>query len=192
MQKASLLTILFAALTLSAQAQIRLGVKAGVSYTTFTGSSLGAYKLGGHGGLVGNVLLNDFLSLQGEALVSTKGDQTRNLAENVKNKLLYLDVPVLLKVYANGLFFEAGPQVGFLLSGKNTGFNGIEVNVKSQYRPIDLGYVAGLGYQWKSGPNVGLRYNGGITTANAPSAQNLFNRRNSAFQLYGGYIFGGW
>jgi hypothetical protein len=192
MHKASLLTVLFAALALCAQAQIKLGVKAGVSYTTFTGSSLGAYKVGSHGGLVGNVLLNDFLSLQGEALVSTKGDQTRNLAQNVKNKLLYLDVPVLLKVYANGLFFEAGPQVGFLLSGKNTGFNGIEVNVKSQYRPIDFGYAAGLGYQWKSGPNVGLRYNGGITTANDPIAQNLFNRRNSAFQLYGGYIFGGW
>ncbi|GAA3952691.1 hypothetical protein GCM10022406_38020 [Hymenobacter algoricola] len=190
MRRISLLLVLFAAPVLAAQAQLKLGVKAGVSYTTFTGSSLGAYKVGGHGGLVGNVLLNDFLSLQGEALISMKGDQTRDLAVNIKNNLLYLDVPVLLKVHADGLFFEAGPQVGLLLAGKQK--PGSDLNTKSQYRPIDLGYVAGLGYQWKSGPNLGLRYNGGIITANDPGAQNLFRRRNSAFQLYGGYIFGGW
>ncbi|RYU83807.1 porin family protein [Hymenobacter persicinus] len=192
MKKISILAALLGALSLTAQAQIKLGVKAGGSLTNFAGKPNGSgYLVGAHGGLVSNLLLNDFLSLQGEALVSMKGDEFKNVTNAPKTRLLYADVPLLLKVYADGLFFEGGPQVGFLLSAKQ-GNEGSSTDLNKQFRAVDFGYVAGLGYQWTSGPNLGLRYNGSILTANDPAYAGPSTGRNQAFQLYAGYIFGGW
>ncbi|WP_161787220.1 hypothetical protein [Hymenobacter sp. IS2118] len=50
--------------------------------------------------------------------------------------------------------------------------------------------MAGLGYQLESGPMIGLRYNGGISNINEGDA-NPNKIRNSVFQLYAGFLFGG-
>jgi hypothetical protein len=60
-------------------------------------------------------------------------------------------------------------------------------NVTGALRRLDLGYVAGVGYQWSSGPSLGLRYNGGLTRLYDYNG----SLRNSAFQLFAGYVFGG-
>ena len=58
-----------------------------------------------------------------------------------------------------------------------------------------MGYLSGLGYQHKTGPGIGLRYNGGFT--NIPKAVTSGNVtvqpkiRNSVFQLYASFSFGG-
>jgi hypothetical protein len=67
--------------------------------------------------------------------------------------------------------------------------------VKSSLNAVDVGYLLGLGFQRKTGPGIGLRYNGGFTnlpkatTMGSVTVQN--NVRNSAFQLYVTYSFGG-
>ena len=123
-----------------------------------------------------------------------KGAQADN-GENARINQSYIDVPVLFKVKADGLFFEAGPQVGFLASAKYTE-DGMSASVKDDLKKVDFGYAAGLGYQAASGPMVGLRYNGGLTKIG--SSQTYGNVTieagkvyNSAFQLYVGYLFGG-
>ena len=126
-------------------------------------------------------------------LFSTKG--TKGLdefsGEEVKFNLSYVDIPVLLKVKADGLFFEAGPQLGIKVGA--TGKQGpISVDIKEAFRTVDFGYAAGLGYQVASGPMVGLRYNGGFS--NVFKNINVVDQtkvHNSAFQLYVGYLFGG-
>lgn len=184
-----------------AQAQsIKYGVKAGASLTNFTGggSEGGKNLFGFHGGLVANFGINDAFSIQPELLYSMKGykveigSPSSTSGLNTAFRLHYIDIPVLARVTAGGLFFEVGPQVGFLVAAKQkseiTGGSGAGIyyaDLTKLYNTIDFGYAAGLGYQLNQGPDIGLRYNGGFTHINEGST------RNSAFQLYLTYMLGG-
>ncbi len=112
-------------------------------------------------------------------------------ASKLTSRLNYIDVPVLARVNAGGLFFELGPQVGFLVAAKQKAeVSGVtsEQNIKDRVRTVDFGYAAGLGYQLSNGPGIGLRYNGGFIDTRNPSGSSAV--RNSAFQLYLSYQFG--
>ncbi|QIX62094.1 PorT family protein [Hymenobacter sp. BT18] len=205
----------------SAHAQgVRLGVKAGANYSNLAGDLTGKdnyeYKLGFHGGVMLNAPLTDdgFLSVQPELLFSQKGfqyadkestDQNGNTYKTEGNiNYNYLDVPVLLKINADGFYFEGGPQVGYLLSAKNN----IEVKNKTTGQPVtdinrdlnidnakrfEVGYAAGLGYQSEAGWMAGIRYNGAFTKFGDEKYSNgeLRDARNSVFQASVGYLFGG-
>ena len=56
-------------------------------------------------------------------------------------------------------------------------------------RKVDVGYIAGVGYQLPQGLELGLRYNGGISDLSDPSGSSKV--RNSVFQFQVGYLFGG-
>jgi hypothetical protein len=196
---------------------IRLGLKAGANYSNLAGDVTDEdrykSKFGPHGGLMLNIgLLDDgFLSLQPELLYSQKGFKYADTEFTLlgdkykytgKVNFNYLDVPVLFKINADGLFFEAGPQIGYLLSVKDDvkfTKNGNVVNSSENYSDLDnvnrveLGYAAGLGFQAESGPMIGLRYNGSLTdfAKDGYQGNDFKNARNSAFQLYLGYMFGG-
>jgi hypothetical protein len=192
MKKLILSIGLLASISAAAQAQsIKYGIKAGASLTTVTGSDVdhAKNKFGFNGGVLANFGFNDMISIQPEVLYSMKGAK-RDDTNDMRVNLNYIDVPVLLKVStgATGLFFEAGPQVGFLASAK-TKLGGVSFDDKDGYKTIDFGYAAGLGFQVESGPNIGLRYNGGFT--NILKDANDGTIRNSAFQLYVGFMFGG-
>ena len=114
----------------------------------------------------------------------------------VTSRLHYIDVPVLARVNAGGLFFELGPQVGFLVAAKQKTENSggalvgtYNVDIKDRVKTVDFGYAAGLGYQVSNGPGIGLRYNGGFT--NTRNDAGSLAVRNSAFQLYLSFMFGG-
>lgn len=178
----------------AAQAQsITYGVKAGASLTNFTGSDISdnANKFGFHAGVLANFAVNDMFSIQPEVLYSMKGAQVKGNSDNKVN-LNYIDVPVMVKVAtgATGLFFELGPQVGFLAIAKAKDNSG-STDVKDAFNTVDFGYAAGLGFKTESGPMVGLRYNGGFTNTFKEVLGTQPNAKNSAFQLYVGYTFGG-
>lgn len=189
---------LVAGLSSTAQAQrnVSLGLKAGASYSSFVGAQAG--NSGGIAGvLVGafaNIGLSRMVAIQPEVLYSRKGERANDIPGDFSTRLQYIDVPVAFHVNANGLFFEAGPQVGFLLAADEEYLN-VTTDIKSRTNSVDFGYLAGLGYQRKTGPGIGLRYNGGLR--NVPKAVTngvttvQDNRRNSAFQLYLTYSFGG-
>lgn len=188
-------------LTGAAQAQsARFGIKAGASLTNFTGKGAdGAdYKFGFNGGFLANFGLNDVVSIQPEVLYSMKGakgsDSLYGSNVTATATLKYIDVPVLVHINAGGLFFELGPQVGFLASATaKAEANGqsYSEDVKSQLKTVDFGYAAGLGYQMAAGPGIGLRYNGGFIDVNKDNTSSDYATRNGAFQLYLTYLFGG-
>ena len=192
MKKVILSLALLAGMTGAANAQtgVRFGLKGGINYTTLTAKNTDGidYKVGLQAGAFANFGLSDLISIQPEVLYSQKGAQVED-ASDFKLKLNYIDVPVLVKVNAGGLFFEAGPQLGILASAKATD-GSTDQDVKEGYNTVDFGYVAGLGYQLETGPMIGLRYNGGISNIikDGPDSDKV---RNSAFQLYVGYTFGG-
>ncbi|QDA59660.1 porin family protein [Hymenobacter jejuensis] len=219
MKKLSVIVVAFLALTsfcsLSAHAQgLRLGVKAGANLSNLSGNLTNEdrfqNKIGFHGGLLLNAgLVGDgFLSIQPELLYSQKGfknkDKEYSLLGNTlkftgKTNYNYLDLPILLKINAGGLFFEAGPQFSYLLNVKDDSkryVNGQQTSYTSSERDLnnvnrfEVGYAAGLGFQADSGPMIGIRYNGAFTDFSKDGYQNndLRNARNQVFQAYVGFL----
>ena len=198
MKKLILSLGLLAGVSVAAHAQsgVRFGVKAGASLTSITGEDSDglANKFGFNGGVVANFSFNDMISVQPEVLYSMKG--AKEDGGNGKFNLNYIDVPVLAKIStgATGLFFELGPQVGFLASAKVKDDNS-SYDAKELIKSVDFGYAAGIGFQAESGPMVGLRYNGGFTNIGKDNINGINTTpgkaKNSAFQLYVGFMFGG-
>ena len=200
MKKTFLAIALLLGVADAAQAQsAHFGVKAGASLTNYTGKGAdGAeYKFGFNGGFVANLAVNDAFSIQPEVLYSMKGAKASGniFGTNLtyKETLHYIDVPVLAHINAGGLFFEVGPQIGFLVAAKATADAGGQSgsgDVKDNFNTVDFGYAGGLGYQVANGPGIGLRYNGGFTDVYKGNNGD-YATRNSAFQLYLTYMFGG-
>ena len=200
--KKAVFTLLALTLTLGltgrAQAQHRggdvsLGLKVGGSLTTFAGADATPYntRFGFQAGVFANIGLAELIAFQPELLYSQKGGSVNNTADT-GFRLNYIDVPLALHVNTGGLFFEAGPQVGFLVAAKAES-GSIAVNFKDNYKTVDIGYLAGLGYQLKQGLGIGLRYNGEFTNFPKPLVSGNVTQqtrlRNSAFQLYATYSF---
>lgn len=196
MKKIVLSALLLAGLsgTAFAQRNVSLGLKAGVSLSDFVGKQADSYEslFGFQAGVFGNFGINRMVAFQPELLYSRKGAKLPN--PDRTQRMDYLDVPLAFHVNADGFFFEAGPQVGFLISAKNKGGN-LTIDNKQYYNTVDFGYLFGLGYQRKDGPGIGLRYNGGFTNVEKATKNGNVtiqnNVRNSAFQLYLTYSFQG-
>jgi Outer membrane protein beta-barrel domain len=167
------------------------GIKAGANFSRYTGNGTGNYQrlAGFHGGLVGNIPLSatGVFALQPELLYSQKGAEVEQSGSRFTSRMHYLELPVLARINTAGFIIEAGPQLGYLLSHDNR-FTGPAVSVK--HKKIDVGYAVGVGYQLTSGPSIGLRYNGGVSTIFSEVIAGTVNPKNEAFQLYVGYLFG--
>ncbi|MBC6992301.1 MULTISPECIES: porin family protein [Hymenobacter] len=188
------LTLLLATLASVGYGQgVRLGLKLGGSLTNAVGSDIvgSSLQVGGHGGITANVGITKNFSLQPEALFSMKGDQATSYGPSIRARLYYIDVPVVLKYTRDDVFFEAGPQGGYLLSYQdNTGFT---TKTPTPFRTLDYGYVLGFGYQDPGGFSVGWRYNGGLTNVyrdvDFGDGVVTTKGRNNAIQLYIAYRF---
>ena len=207
-----------------AQAQsVRLGLRAGANYSNLAGNLQNQDTYNNKFGFLGGVMLNvpvtgdGFFSVQPEILYSQKGFENKPieyanvLGGNQKREgqvnYNYLDVPVLLKVKASGLLFEAGPQYSYLLTANNktkttttSAFGGTPTISESQNKTDvsglnrnELGYLAGVGYEAENGLSLSLRYTGAFSDFvksdnNTYFNGDLKNARHSAFQLSLGYL----
>jgi len=179
----------------AANAQARFGVKAGANLSSVTGDDTEGKKnlVGLSAGVMADVSFSDLLSFHPELLYSQKGVKYEESGATAQTRLSYLDLPLLLRVKADGLFFEAGPQVGFLIGQKSEfnipGFGSGSSTSTDGTRKVDIGYIAGVGYQLPMGLEFGVRYNGGISDLADESGSS--KTRNSVFQFQVGYLFGG-
>ena len=171
-----------------------VGLTAAYGRTQLAGS-LPGYSAVGHAayqaGLTADVYASEVLSFHPELLYTLQYYDANNPNPNpaLSRDVTFLNVPLLARYHADGLFFEAGPQVNFVLKAINEAGN----DVKSDVTSVGLDYVLGLGYQLRNGPSLGLRYDGGISKAYQSSAGNGLggsNLRNSTFLLLLGYSFG--
>lgn len=213
MKKIALLFM--AVLTFSfAQGQAKFGLKGGINYSNLSGDltteDVNDSKIGFLGGVTANFPLSsdNFVSIQPELLYSQKGYQYRDDEVNIggalykykgKRNFNYLDLPVLLRINAGGLVFEGGPQVSYLLritDQTERELNGSDDKTwrrvgKDDLAELEIGYVAGIGYQMPAGLGLGLRYNGSINALAKDNSDELANARHSAFQLQLSYTLGG-
>lgn len=199
-KKTFMLLALLAGASTAAHAQYRgrggnvsLGLKAGASLTDFVGKDADIFsnRFGFHAGVFANIGFTKLFAFQPELLYSQKGAHLGNNSD-VGLRLHYIDVPLVFHVNTDGFFFEAGPQVGFLVAAKSEVGN-TSTSVTNNFKTVDFGYLAGLGYQLKHGLGVGLRYNGAFTNVYKSTVIGpvTFQQRtrNSAFQLYATYSF---
>ncbi|WMJ74665.1 outer membrane beta-barrel protein [Cytophagaceae bacterium ABcell3] len=120
---------------------------------------------------------------------------TEELMPNYRRNYTFVDVPVFLRINVTpGFHFLVGPQVSGLLYSREHYYEP-EGRSHSIYHSgyenrLDLYGVAGLGYEFESGFNVGFRYGVGLGQihggGSSGNAGLLFDRQA---QLVVGYTF---
>jgi opacity protein-like surface antigen len=168
-----------------------IGISAAYARTNLSGSGSVPYSSTSHSayqaGLTADVYLSEVVSFHPEVLYTMRYFDASNA--DLNRDVTSLDVPLLARYHADGLFFEAGPQVGLPLTAKNEAGN----DVKSEVRKVALDYVVGLGYQLNHGPSLGIRYDGGATPLfkSGAAAFGTDKLRSHTVLLVLGYSFGG-
>lgn len=197
--KKFLLLGLMAIAALSADAKIfTFGVKAGMNVSSASVSSTVqelkslnfSARPGFHiGGLV-NVSILKFLQVEADLMYSNMrydatatdvtGEATSNTAVNH-----YLNIPIALKYNPiAGLYVEAGPQYGFLMTGDLRLANLNLLNADNR-KNSEVSIFVGAGYKFGNKILVNARYMWGLND----SSRILGNVKNRNFQISLGYLF---
>ena len=210
--KKNILTTLIAVFAIvSVSAQVTFGVKGGVNFASIMGDTHNAikYRTAWDVGLVAEIETSSNTSVQPEIMYSSQGFKFNGGyvgGINPDDKyeaddfiLDYLNIPIVFKYYINdeGLSFETGPQVGFLLSSKADNNTIESYDLNDLLTTASFDWLIGFGYKFENGFNVNARYNFGFTniwkgpTKNPPPGYWYYDygKRNSVFQLTLGYYF---
>ncbi len=152
----------------------------GISFDARTSFHFGGYL---------NLGVSETFSIQPELLYNSVGAKIDDNAL----KTNYLSIPIMIQYNPVPVFnIHAGPQVGFLLSAKAD--DGDEsVDVKDQYKGLDLGLGFGAGVNLPMGLGITARYVLGL--ANIMDDGDLdagdVTVKNTAFQVSVSYkLFG--
>ena len=147
-----------------------------------------------HGGEYSEYMFNDTWGLDVETLYTGIGNRKDN--EN-QLKLGYFNVPILAEFHVpsmEGLSFHMGPQVGFLMSAKESIQDEViptkNQDVRELFKEIDFAIVGGAEYAFDFGLIVGARYNFGVIDIykdeyKPESDDNKYT--NQFLQVYVGY-----
>lgn len=191
--KKIILLLLIAFPFLGLNAQIQFGLKAGFNIANVTGGGIPGSKtlFGFQGGALAKIPITDMLSLQPEAVYSIQGfrftDSTTGISVSFLNS--YINIPVLLTyTLPNGLFFQGGPQVGFLIGAKAAA-GGSSVDTKSLFKSTDISVALGAGYNITENFGLSARYNLGLVNI-ANNAGDGLSVKNAVIQVGFFYLFG--
>lgn len=212
--KKLLLVVLTLALFVGANAQVKLGVKAGLNLANLAGDvEDNSMKIGAQVGVVADFAFGDALSLQTGLMFSQKGTKEEYdiMGETFTSKLNvnYLEIPINA-VYGiglgnNTLQLFAGPYIGIGLTGKMKsdvdGTDDVDIQFVSDYTDVDedkvgfkrfdIGLNFGAGYRIN---NIQIQANYGLGLSNlipeydgeAPDDKIT----NSVIQFSVAYFFG--
>jgi len=198
MKKYFTLLLMIMAFTPLSIAQMQLGLKAGVNFSTLIGDDAeGAESLTGFtGGIFFMYQFNKMFAIQPEVYYTMKGatDQETLAGETIEATLSldYIEVPILFKLLipienssiAPSLF--VGPSIGFNMTAKaKLEYQGesYEEDIED-VNPTDIGLVFGAGLGFPVGQNelgFDFRYILGLSSVD-DSAEN-FDIKNSVINL---------
>ena len=129
-----------------------------------------------------------FIGLQPGVQLSTQGV---NFEEDVSISLLYIQVPVVVKIYAfRGLNFDVGPQIGILTMANL--YDPVEdenVGWMDYCTPVDIALRLGINYEFNFGLCITTHYNIGLTNVNNSGDRSELPIKNGVFQLGVMYYF---
>lgn len=147
-------------MSVAAGAQITIGAKGGLNFTTLGGKDVDGYKtrVSGHVGGYAQVLLKGAWHLQPEMYLSMQGANWKGKGDD-KTLTSYLQLPVLMKYTTrSGFFAETGPQLGFLLKATDK-VDGDKEDVTDFVKKTDLSWALGAGYRFAEKLSAYARYN---------------------------------
>ncbi|AKD05509.1 hypothetical protein PKOR_04155 [Pontibacter korlensis] len=199
----------------AAQAQASLGVRGGANISNLSGDlrdeDLFENKVDFHAGLILNFpIVDEFFSIQPELLYSRKGFKNSDEEFTLLNQTYrregkvnynYLDLPILARIKAGPLYFEAGPQASYLLNVNNETKEYINGSLQNTNRDekskeglseFEVGYAAGIGFESRNGISLGVRYNGSFSDfvdEDVNFEGDLTNARHSVFMVTLGLRF---
>ncbi len=187
MKKYLILFVFALVATISAQAQVGIGLRVGANYSNLRGDDAPDLDrvIGGHAGLTANIPISadNFFAVQPELLFSMKG--AKNDATDTDLRLYYIDIPVLARINAAPLYFEFGPQLSVNL-GDNVDDADLD-GFEPDYKRTGFGYVAGLGIGTPMGVSLGIRYNSDLSKLYDEGDAKI---HNDVFMLTLGYTIG--
>ncbi len=160
-----------------------LGIKAGVQWCTLLAPDLVYSPVpGGIAGIYLPLHAGTRFELQPELLLSYQGaDVHRTDADAFPLRMLYVHLPVSAKVFfTNNLNLQGGLQVGKCMTATVA-----DESITEDIRPFDVGFVAGLGLDMRSGFDLTARYYGGTTPVFTDDTG--VNPRHRLLQLTAGY-----
>jgi hypothetical protein len=191
--KKTVLTLSFLFLGMYMQAQgFHMGIKGGLNVSQLSKQTNQTVNsaYGFHAGLLAEVKVLGKVSFQPELLFSAQGSkaETQNLGATTTytDKLYYLQLPLMAKVFVfKGLFVEAGPQFGLLLSANRVtdvaNATSSSNDIKSSLKSYDYAANVGVGYDLMSHLMANVRYSFGLNDINdTPNGDAV---KNGVFQL---------
>lgn len=169
--------------------QISWGAKGGLNITT-----LGEFESGNspqlrmHAGLYYQQRIEQRFGLIAELHYSMQGARSANISRRYLG-YNYLNLPLLIKFYnINDLYFEIGPQFGYLLFA-NLYDDGFTQSITDQVKRFDFTGLIGGGKATDFG-HYGARAGVGFTNTSRGSVGNAVVFRNIFLQLYVGFTLG--
>ncbi|WP_372757770.1 porin family protein [Mariniflexile sp.] len=163
--------IFILSIILSTQAQSQksnAGIKGGynLAAVSFDGDTETGQRHGFHIGLYGESFVSESASFQIEFLYSQQGYELEDNSGTFTQKLDYINVPLLLKLYPSENFYlEVGPQAGLAISHKeefDSSFGVFDTSQEFDPQSFDWGVNFGTGIKTDSGVSFGVRYHLGL------------------------------
>lgn len=194
MKKTLLLLFVFMITVVAVQAQApRFGVRLGANYSGISGDNVDDLDriYGFHAGVTSRFIVSEdsFLTVHPEILYSQRGAEYD--ATGFEVRLDYVDVPVLARINAGPLYFEAGPQLSLRVYRNINSDRDDPIhfyNPDELVRRVSFSYAAGVGLAATSlGLDIGVRYNGDVSNLN--TNDDIPNIRNNWFMLTVSYLF---
>lgn len=168
MKKLILIAALVVMSASAAMAQASWGLKGGLNLANIT-SSDAEMKPSIYAGAFAEWRLGSVVAISPELIYSRQGSKDSFEGADLKLRLNYLNLPVMVKLYLtsnDALSLDLGPQFGYLLNAKDwvkvDGDSSSE-DVKDWMNSVDVSFGAGLTYNLGSKMFVQGRYNIGLT-----------------------------
>jgi hypothetical protein len=125
---------------------VTFGVKLGVNSATIKtddGSDYGM-RLGAVGGLFLGRQINENVGVQIEGLYSQHGAKDKAAGSDIKYRVTYIDVPVLLRFGRTSFHLYTGPQIGYKLDAEASSKKlDLTVDLDDDVENLDLGWTVG-------------------------------------------------
>lgn len=163
-----IVTLLSTITNINAQSKSNAGLKVGynLAAVSFDGETETGQRHGFHAGFYGESFLSDVIALQVEVLYSQQGYELRDNGGTFTQKLDYINMPLVLKIYPDANFYlEAGPQAGLAINHKEEFDSNFSVfNTSQEFDPqsFDWGVNFGAGFKTDTGVSLGVRYHLGM------------------------------
>lgn len=177
------------------------GVKAGLNLSIFSASinSESSWLPGFHIGCYLQQPLSEKIFFRPELYYSIQGQKDEYIQPpngpslgKTTTKLSYLNVPLLFE-FGNKVSFQAGPQLGILLSATESGTilnQQIDDDLKEIMKGIDFSLAVGTGIRLGEDVSLGARLNLGLSELFDDSGDGDFpSIKNRVFHFYLGYRF---